>query len=112
MKEGDYVYPKSCLEIKFRGMKTSGMYKIEPRQGHIISVYCNMNSLNGGWTLLTTFASKNGWVDSSGISSIEMRAAVSGNALVEDYSVLKYADDIKNLNPGEVIVISSCCKIK
>ena len=71
-----------------------------------------MVSLNGGWTLLTTFASKNGWVDSSGSSSIEMRAAVSGNALVEDYSVLKYADDIKNLNPGEVIVISSCCKIK
>ena len=68
----------------------------------MISAYCNMDTLNGGWTLLTNFASKDGWTT----ENIEMREA--SDPMAQDYSILKYADNIKNQDPGEVIPLILC----
>ena len=67
----------------------------------MISAYCNMDSLNGGWTLLTNFASRDGWKS----ENIEMRGA--SDPMTQDYSIFKYADDIKNSDQAEVICKSS-----
>ena len=89
--------PKSCLEVKFRGVKTNGLYLIEPKPGVQISTYCNMDTLHGGWTLLMTFASKQGWTKENSV----MRK--SDDPFSQDYSIFKYADDIKNQDPAEVV---------
>ena len=52
MREGEYQYPKSCLEVMFRGFEdkgyASGVYKIEPKLGKVVESYCDFDRHGGG----------------------------------------------------------------
>ena len=69
-----------------------GVYDIYPRglSNAPIKAYCDMSRDGGGWTLLVT-SHTNSWTK----DNVIMRNAESPS-LTRDYSILKYADGIKN----------------
>ncbi|KAK3698442.1 hypothetical protein QZH41_010011 [Actinostola sp. cb2023] len=69
-----------------------GVYHIYPRglSKPPIAAYCDMSRDGGGWTLLVT-SHTNSWAK----ENVTQRNAESPS-VTEDYSMLKYADDIKN----------------
>lgn len=70
-----------------------GVYKIYPIGSQPIMAYCDMSRDGGGWTLLVT-SHTNSWT----AQNVKLRNANSPK-LTEDYSILQYADSIKdNIN--------------
>lgn len=103
MREGDYRYPQSCLEVLFRGFHQkipykSGVYKIEIN-GNVIETYCDLERYGGGWTLVTKSSSRTGWTKDLALERN------SNNVSSDDYSIFKYINDIKNIDPAEVSVL-------
>ncbi|XP_057304821.1 uncharacterized protein LOC130641845 isoform X1 [Hydractinia symbiolongicarpus] len=99
IREGDYHYPKSCLEVMFRGFNgmrfSSGVYKIEPRAGKIVETMCDFDRYAGGWTLLTKSSSRHSWTKER---VLEFNSDNAGN---NEYSIFGLTDDIKNFDDGE-----------
>ena len=100
MREGNYQYPKSCLEVMFRGFESngysSGVYKIEPKPGKIVHTYCDFDRHGGGWTLVTKSSTNNGWNKDNVLS----RNIDNPNSA--DFSIFEVIDDIKQSDIGEV----------
>ena len=70
-----------------------GVYKIYPPGSQPIMAYCDMSRDGGGWTLLVT-SHTNTWT----AQNVKLRN-VDSPKLKEDYSILQYADGIKdNIN--------------
>ena len=66
MREGEYSYPESCLQIMHRGFQEkevfkSGFYKIRVK-GEVVQTYCDFDRHGGGWTLVTKVRQSNLWV--------------------------------------------------
>eukprot|EP00795_Rhopilema_esculentum_P015280 gene15280-6491_t len=87
----------SCNQIKLGGERNgavykSGYYTIEATGANILTVYCDMESGPGAWTLLVTSTS-NKWTASQVLSRNEDFPSTSN-----DYSILHVADSIKDLS--------------
>ena len=100
MREGDYEYPKSCLDVLWRSFNEnvpfkSDVYKIKVKE-NIIETYCDLDRYGGGWTLMTKSSSQNVWTEEK---ALEFN---SNNASSSEYSIFKYIDDIKQSDPAEV----------
>lgn len=100
MREGDFSYPASCLEIKYRGFNKnkvypSGFYEIQPNN-EVIETYCEMDRHGGGWTLVTKASTRTGWDIDKSVLRNEKDASKA------DYSIFKYVDYLKHKDPAEV----------
>ncbi|XP_074645823.1 uncharacterized protein LOC141902080 [Tubulanus polymorphus] len=86
----------SCRDLQFIGESTGvqymdGVYNIRPRESEVpIKTYCDMSRDGGGWTLLVS-SHTNAWTNNTILS-----VNVQQPRLNHDYSILGYADDIKN----------------
>ena len=110
MREGStHEYPKSCRDILLRGVEgtwnPSGVYKIKSKKYGIVETYCNMDDYGGGWTLLVTRASDQGW----SLQNVLLRNKTSPS-LTKDYSVFGIADEIRVKDVFEVCQENfNCC---
>ena len=86
----------SCRHLQQIGIETNhdfpdGVYKIYPTgQNKPILAYCDMSRDGGGWTLLVS-SHTNSWT----ADNVKLRNSKSPR-LDDDYSMLTYADSIKN----------------
>ena len=106
VREGDYVYPKSCVEVMFRGFGSrveysSGVYKIEPEPGQFVQAYCNFDRHGGGWTLLVNSSGTAGW----DATNILERNSLDGTAT--EYSILNHLKNLAGADSGEVGIYNS-----
>ena len=67
----------------------NGIYKVKPSTSVELNVYCDMTNFNGGWTLIVA-SDTNSWTK----NNLLERNSNKPN-LNEDYSILKYANLIK-----------------
>eukprot|EP00047_Mylnosiga_fluctuans_P000295 m.190484 g.190484 ORF g.190484 m.190484 type:complete len:1020 (+) comp10042_c1_seq5:75-3134(+) len=71
-------------------MPPQAVYWLRPNNtGTVFQTICDMSTSNGGWTLLTTTSTPNGWTTANAV----LRGTPSTSV---DFSVLTYADSIKN----------------
>ena len=75
------------------------VYKINPTGSQPVMAYCDMSRDGGGWTLLVT-SHTNSWT----AQNVKLRN-VNSPKLTDDYSILQYADSIKD-NIKVVFIIS------
>lgn len=76
----------------------SGMYRIEPKPGHLVLTYCDFDRHGGGWTLLSKTTNSTAWKDRE--ESLKYGDLPSS----EKFSILKYIDDIKQRDAAEVAI--------
>ncbi|EDO47884.1 predicted protein [Nematostella vectensis] len=88
---------KSCRHLQEIAANTGlnlgdGVYTLHPQgqSGPAVKAYCDMTRDGGGWTLLVS-SHTNTWT----AGNLRLRNEGSPS-LTSDYSILKYADDIKN----------------
>ena len=83
----------SCLQLRHRGVTQDGVYWLT---GLPVPALCDFSHDDGGWTLLLTSVSKAGWDPYSVLG----RSLLSPS-LTDNYSMLKYADAIRDLGTSE-----------
>ncbi|XP_035660335.1 uncharacterized protein LOC118405041 [Branchiostoma floridae] len=99
--EFNYKYdalPKSCREALdlariLGNYARYGIYQIRVKN-RVLSVYCDMNRDGGGWTLLVTASTREGW------EGHVMERHVGYPSVGHDYSILGFGDMIKDSFPG------------
>ncbi len=80
------------LKLKASGLKpVDGVYAVNLDEKTIMNVYCDMTNNGGGWTLVVSSHS-NSWTS----SAMVRERNINKPALLQDYSILKYADKIKD----------------
>ena len=72
------------------------MYTIKPSDREI-KTFCNFNKYGGGWTLVLTSASDNGWTR----DNVKFRNADSPS-LTSDFSILEIANKITKMKHFQV----------
>ncbi|XP_065054894.1 uncharacterized protein LOC135683537 isoform X1 [Rhopilema esculentum] len=88
---------KSCNQIKVNGIRNGGSYKngfynLKESGANYRTVYCDMTSDVGAWTLLVTSAHGN-WTKPEVLSRNEDFPSIAN-----DYSILHLADSIKSIS--------------
>ena len=100
------------MEIMLRGYNekvpfSSGLYKIQPKQGKTVETFCDFDRYAGGWTLVTKASTHSGWTKEKVIEHN------SNDASQADYSIFGLIDDMKNVDDGEVKIVNTfsfrCC---
>jgi cysteine-rich repeat protein len=90
---------KSCQDLYEDGTHQDGLQLINPSGGEQLMVYCDMTRDGGGWTLLVTSASNNGWTADTLLSRNENAASAAN-----DYSILRAANAMvgasEDVEPG------------
>ena len=83
---------RAIKEILERDSKPvyDGIYTIQPKDGTRLKAYCDMKRDGGGWTLIVS-SHTNSWTS----DNVKLRNIDKPN-LKEDYSILSYANDLKN----------------
>ncbi|KAF0296070.1 hypothetical protein FJT64_006456 [Amphibalanus amphitrite] len=82
---------QSCLQLRDdEDPLPDGIYWLT---GLPVPVYCDFTHDGGGWTLLLTAVSKDGW-DLLSVLARNRRSP----SMTDNYSILRYADTIKNLS--------------
>ncbi|KAI8497393.1 hypothetical protein Bbelb_246990, partial [Branchiostoma belcheri] len=100
--EFNYKYdtlPRSCREALDRARilgeyPRKGIYHIRVKS-RVLSVYCDMTRDGGGWTLLVTASTREGW------EGHVTERHVGYPSVNRDYSVLGYGNMIKDSFPGD-----------
>jgi len=87
---------RSCREFLERcHSKTDGLYTIylqKPNSAETGNVFCDMTHDNGGWTLMITSATNQGWTK----DNVKSRNAAEPS-VTKDYSALNEGDTIKSI---------------
>ena len=84
---------RSCLQLQQRGVTEDGIYWLT---GLPVPVMCDFSHDDGGWTLLLTAVSRQGW-DPLSVFGRNMFSP----SLADDYSILRYADGIRDLSTSD-----------
>ena len=91
--------------IKFRIVSwdflslTDGIYAIKPGNRKI-QTFCKFNDYGGGWTLVLTSATDNGWTRDN-VKSMNTESP----SLTSDFSILELADKITSMTHFQVRTI-------
>ena len=92
LREGNYIYFQSCLDIMYQSYFDSDEYITEPKKGDKrVKTYCDFDSYGGGWTLLST--------TSNGVL-IDWKE--SKTPMEQEFSQLKYVDILTHKDVAEV----------
>lgn len=103
IREPSYKPPKSCLDVQLRILANNkllqdGIYKIT-LGNRDIQTHCKFSAYGGGWTLLLTSASDNGWTRDN-LKSRNMGTP----AMTLDFSILEMADKITNTKHFQYLI--------
>lgn len=76
------------------------MYTIKPDGQKEVKTYCDFTSQGGGWTLLVTSKTHEGWTS----ENVKSRN-INNPSLDADYSILGWADAIKDKDTSQVNIL-------
>ncbi|XP_074614387.1 uncharacterized protein LOC141874129 [Acropora palmata] len=100
VREGPFQFPRSCMEVNFRGLLTNpvsdGIFTIKPPGLNVVKTYCDFTTAGGPWTLLLTSKTHRGW-DKNNVK----QRNVEKPSLNEDFSILGFADAIKDVDKSQ-----------
>ena len=77
---------------------SDGVFTIKPPGLHKVKTYCDFTTEGGPWTLLVTSKTHGGW----DMDNIKQRNS-DKPSLNDDFSILGFADAIKNFDKSQVI---------
>ena len=78
--------------------RSDGVFTIRPPGLHEVKTYCDFTTEGGAWTLLVTSKTHGGW-DKDNIK----QRNTDNPSLQDDFSILGFADAIKDFDKSQVI---------
>ena len=79
-----------------------GIFTIKPPGLNLVKTYCDFTTAGGPWTLLLTSKTHKGW-DKNNVK----QRNVEKPSLNEDFSILGFADAIKDVDKSQVTLVYS-----